>query len=51
MSPGVRRDVLENMVLDLEDRDEITLTFHGGEPALAGLTWYEEFIQIFLSVQ
>jgi uncharacterized protein len=51
MSPGVRQAVLENIVRDLEDPDEITLAFQGGEPTLAGLAWYEDFIQTFLSVQ
>jgi uncharacterized protein len=51
MGPGVRQAVLENIVRDLEDRDEITLAFQGGEPTLAGLAWYEDFMQTFASVQ
>jgi uncharacterized protein len=51
MSPSVRQTVLENIVRDLEDHDEITLAFQGGEPTLAGLAWYVDFIQSFLSVQ
>jgi uncharacterized protein len=42
---------MENIARDLEDRDEITLAFQGGEPTLAGLAWYEDFIQNFLSIQ
>jgi uncharacterized protein len=51
MAPGVRQAVLENIVRDLEDRDEITLAFQGGEPTLAGLAWYKDFIHAFLSAQ
>jgi uncharacterized protein len=51
MKSAVRQAILENIVRDLDDRDEITLAFQGGEPTLAGLTWYEDFIQTFLSVQ
>jgi uncharacterized protein len=51
MNPDVRQAVLENIVRDLEDRDEITLAFQGGEPTLAGLAWYEDFIQAFLSAR
>jgi uncharacterized protein len=51
MSPGVRQAILENIVRDLEDRDEITLAFQGGEPTLAGLAWYEDFIQTLFLLQ
>jgi uncharacterized protein len=51
MKSGVRQAVLENIVRDLEDHDEITFAFQGGEPTLAGLAWYEDFIQSFLSIQ
>jgi uncharacterized protein len=51
MNSDFRRAILENIVRDLEDRDEITFAFQGGEPTLAGLAWYEAFIQTLLSVQ
>jgi uncharacterized protein len=51
MSPGVRQAILENIVRNLDDRDAITLAFQGGEPTLAGLAWYEDFIQTFLAAQ
>jgi uncharacterized protein len=51
MSPGVREAVLKNILRDLEDRDKITLAFQGGEPTLAGLSWYEDFMQTFASVR
>jgi uncharacterized protein len=44
MKSGVRQALQENIVRDLEDHDEITLAFQGGEPTPAGLAWYEEFI-------
>ncbi|MDR0583000.1 MAG: 4Fe-4S cluster-binding domain-containing protein, partial [Treponema sp.] len=51
MSPGIRQAVLEHILRDLEDHDEITLVFQGGEPTLAGLAWYEDFTQSFSSIQ
>jgi uncharacterized protein len=51
MSLSVQQAILENIVRDLEDHDEITLAFQGGEPTLAGLAWYEDFIQTFFSLR
>jgi uncharacterized protein len=51
MDSGIRQAILEHILRDLEDHDEITLVFQGGEPTLAGLAWYEDFIQDFLSIQ
>lgn len=44
MSPEVLHAMLENIFRDLDDGDEITFAFQGGEPTLAGLPWYEDFI-------
>jgi uncharacterized protein len=48
MKPGVRQAILENIFRDLNDNDEITLAFQGGDPTLAGLAWYEGFIKNIL---
>lgn len=36
--------VLKNIFADLERGDEFTFIFQGGEPAVAGLGWFEQFI-------
>jgi uncharacterized protein len=51
MDTGVRRAILENITRNLEDGDELTIVFQGGEPALAGLPWYEDFVQTFAAVR
>jgi len=35
--------IIENINRDLDDGDEITIAFQGGEPTLAGLPWFEFF--------
>ncbi|GHV42643.1 radical SAM/SPASM domain-containing protein [Spirochaetia bacterium] len=37
--------MIENIFIGLKDNDEITFAFQGGEPTLAGLQWYEDFVK------
>jgi uncharacterized protein len=37
--------IIENVFKDLEDGDEVSFAFQGGEPTLAGLPWYEDFTE------
>jgi uncharacterized protein len=43
MSVEVAERIIRNISACLEDGDEITFTFQGGEPTLAGLSWFENF--------
>ncbi|MDL2293908.1 radical SAM protein, partial [Ruminococcaceae bacterium OttesenSCG-928-D13] len=44
MSDDTAREVIGNIYRDLEDGDEITLAFQGGEPTLAGLDFFKSFV-------
>ncbi|MDL2327594.1 radical SAM protein [Ruminococcaceae bacterium OttesenSCG-928-A11] len=44
MSGETAHDVIGNIYRDLEDGDEITLAFQGGEPTLAGLDFFKGFV-------
>jgi uncharacterized protein len=37
--------MIENIHKDLDDHDEITIAFQGGEPTLAGLPWFTHFVE------
>ena len=37
--------MIENIHKDLADKDEITIAFQGGEPTLAGLPWFQHFVE------
>jgi uncharacterized protein len=37
--------IIGNVYKDLEDKDEITFAFQGGEPTLAGLDWFRQFTE------
>ena len=46
---GIMKDetvqkIVENIHRDLDEGDEITIAFQGGEPTLAGLPWFENFV-------
>ncbi|MDR1637765.1 MAG: SPASM domain-containing protein [Treponema sp.] len=41
--------IINNISKDLDDKDEITIAFQGGEPTLAGLNWFENFVSCFAS--
>jgi uncharacterized protein len=45
MSKDQASGIIENLYRDLEAGDEITVAFQGGEPVLAGLSWFEHFIE------
>lgn len=38
--------MIKNIFCDLEDGDELTLTFQGGEPTLAGLKYFEYLVSM-----
>jgi uncharacterized protein len=49
MSSDTMKRIIGNVSRDLDDRDEITFAFQGGEPALAGLDWFREFTETVAS--
>ncbi|HEM5324825.1 TPA: SPASM domain-containing protein [Streptococcus suis] len=51
MSLDIARDIIDNLFSQLQDGDEVTIAFQGGEPTLAGLTFYERFIEYVKSKQ
>lgn len=46
MKKDVSKKMIENIYLDLEDGDELTLAFQGGEPTLAGLPYFRYIISL-----
>jgi len=46
MSQETTKKVLDNIQKDLVAGDHITLSFQGGEPTLAGLPYFQAFVQI-----
>lgn len=50
MQQEVAQKMVENVLLDLENGDDITFAFQGGEPTMAGLAWFEHFVQIVAQV-
>lgn len=36
--------LLDNLLFDLESGDFVTIAFQGGEPILAGLSWFRKFV-------
>jgi uncharacterized protein len=48
MTSAVMHSIINNIFQDLNNADEITFVFQGGEPTLAGISWYEEFIKTIL---
>jgi uncharacterized protein len=45
MSDETRDAVIDNVFKDVNDGDEITFAFQGGEPSLAGLSWFSGFVE------
>ena len=45
MSRETAEKIILNINRDLDEGDEITIAFQGGEPTLAGLGWFEYFVQ------
>ncbi|MHC5249418.1 SPASM domain-containing protein [Enterococcus sp. LJL90] len=46
MSAEVSKKMIANIYADLEDGDELTLAFQGGEPTLAGLSYYRNIVNL-----
>lgn len=44
MNTATSKKLIEQVFYDLEDGDELTIAFQGGEPTLAGLPFFEHFI-------
>jgi uncharacterized protein len=51
METGTMSRIIENVYKDLEDGDEVTFIFQGGEPTLAGLDWFKRFTGYAASLQ
>jgi uncharacterized protein len=45
MSFDTMERIIRNVYQDLNDKDEITFAFQGGEPTLAGLDWFRRFTE------
>jgi uncharacterized protein len=43
--------IIDNVYKDLNDDDEITFAFQGGEPTLIGLDWFKQFTEYAASKQ
>lgn len=46
MKNDITEKMIENIYADLEDGDELTLAFQGGEPTLAGLTYFKNLTRM-----
>jgi uncharacterized protein len=44
MSEDTMIRIIDSVYKDLDDGDTVTLAFQGGEPTLAGLEWFKEFV-------
>jgi len=45
MKPGLVDQLIKSVFIDLNDDDELTISFQGGEPTMAGLRYYQYFIE------
>lgn len=45
MSASTVNKMIDNLFLEIKSGDSITFAFQGGEPTLAGLSFYEEFVK------
>ena len=45
MTSETRKKVLSNIFSQLDSGDSITFAFQGGEPTMAGIGWFRQFIQ------
>lgn len=45
MKVSIMEQMITNIFTDLDDGDELTIAFQGGEPTLAGLDFYKRFIE------
>lgn len=46
MKSEITEKMIENIYIDLEDGDELTLAFQGGEPTMAGLSYFRMITQL-----
>jgi uncharacterized protein len=44
MKQETAEKIIDNVFMDINKGDELTFIFQGGEPSIAGLTWYKNFI-------
>ncbi|WP_125705762.1 radical SAM/SPASM domain-containing protein [Lacticaseibacillus daqingensis] len=44
MKPATTTALIANVFADLEDGDELTIAFQGGEPTMAGQRYFEDFL-------
>jgi uncharacterized protein len=51
MKTGTMSRIIENVYRELDDGDEVTFAFQGGEPTLAGLGWFRQFTENITSRQ
>jgi uncharacterized protein len=47
MKPETMVHIIDSIQKDLNEKDEVTIAFQGGEPTLAGLNWFENFVSYF----
>lgn len=45
MKPATVDALIHNVFADLEDGDELSIAFQGGEPTMAGLAYFEHFVE------
>jgi uncharacterized protein len=45
MQTDIARDIIKNVLMDLSAGDKVTFAFQGGEPTLAGLSFFEGFFE------
>lgn len=45
MNQTTMKKMISNIYQDLEEGDEVTFVFQGGEPTLAGLAYYRRFVE------
>lgn len=45
MKTDTLEKMIENIYVDLEDGDELTVAFQGGEPTLAGLSYFKKVVE------
>lgn len=48
MKEETARKMIDNIFKELNDDDELTLAFQGGEPTLAGLNYYQNIVSLVL---
>ncbi|MGX7149974.1 radical SAM/SPASM domain-containing protein [Enterococcus ureasiticus] len=46
MTKEVTEKMISNIYLDLDDGDEVTFAFQGGEPTMAGLNYFQNFTNL-----